>query len=270
MRHVVLSVPEADAELGADRLWIAGATAVEERSDGERTLLIAVLAQDEERSLERVGELPDGWELSFAEVGDERSDAWRNVAEPIRVNDELLVRPAWTEPIGHAGVTEISIEPGASFGLGDHPTTRLAAAATWRLAEVGHRVLDVGCGSGVLAVIAARRGAAEIEAIDIAEAAAEATLANAARNGVMDRIAASTRPLADVVGEFDLVLANILAPVLISLAADLRRVTKQDGHLVLAGVLADRWQHVVDALAPMELIETARIGEWDGLVLRAP
>lgn len=271
MRHIVLTVPIGEAELAADRLWCAGANAVEERAARAGSVeLRSVLAQEEERSIERLGTLPDGWSLTIEDVADVAGDAWRDFVEPIRVNDRLVIRPAWWTGATVPGVTEAVVEPGAAFGLGDHPTTRLAADAVWRLAQPGTTMIDVGCGSGVLGIIAALRGVATVEATDIAEAAHEATHDNARRNGVIDRMSISTTPLAEIDGAYDLVAANILAPVLVALADDLRRVTAPGGHLVLAGILVDRWDHVAEALAPMLVVETASLGEWVGVVLRHP
>lgn len=270
MRHVELRVPAADAELAADRLWTAGARAVEERAGGDLATIRSVLAQDDAVSLARLGELPAHWSVSFVEAEPPPAETWRDHVVPIEVNAELVVRPAWLPPLERDGVTEIAVEPGASFGLGDHPTTRLAADAAWRLTSPGASVLDVGCGSGVLGIVAAVRGASSVIAIDTAQAAVEATRENAGRNGCAERIDARATPLGAVEGSFDLVLANILAPVLVALADDLRRLTAPGGRLVLAGVLVGRWDHVVAALAPMVVHQATELGEWAGVVLGHP
>ena len=138
-----------------------------------------------------------------------------------------------------------AIEPASSFGLGDHPTTALtlgllaAHVRSARAASTIDSVLDVGCGSGVLGIVAAQLGVATIRAIDISAAAIEATNANAARNGVVDHITADTAPLSAVTGSYDLVVANILAPVLVSMADDLRRVLAPGGVLMISGILQD-------------------------------
>jgi len=270
MRILTLSVPEADAEVAADRLWIAGARAVEERTQPRTVVLRTVLADADDISLERLGRLPDGWTADFEDVDDVPAETWREFAKPIVINDALVIRPAWLPPLRAAGVHEIEIEPGGSFGLGDHPTTRLSAEATWRLSRDRRRVLDVGCGSGVLSIIAAHRSAGEIIAIDIAEAAREATDDNARRNGVADRIAACTTPLAEIEGPFDLVVANVLAPELVAMADDLRRLTGPDGRLVVSGVLAGRHDHVVEALEPMRVVETWELEGWAAIELCHP
>ena len=268
MRVFVLRVPLADAELASDRLWLAGAAAIEERDvAGGDIELRTILADSDHTSLARVGPLPAGWNASFDMVDDRPAQTWRQFSEPIVVNDGLVIRPAWRPVEAAEGVLQIEIEPGGSFGLGDHPTTRLSADATWRLAQRGDRVLDVGCGSGVLSIIAAHRGVAGVTAVDIAEAAREATVDNAQRNAVADRVQASTTPVGQIDGPFDLVLANILAPVLVSMAADLKRLTGSQGRLVLSGVLAGRHDHVLEALSPMRAVSTTELEGWAAVEL---
>jgi ribosomal protein L11 methyltransferase len=270
MRILTLSVPAADAELAADRLWVAGARAVEEQTQARTVVLRTILADTDDVSLERLGRLPAGWAANFEDVDDVPAETWREFSKPIVINDSLVIRPAWLPPLRVEGLHEIEIEPGGSFGLGDHPTTRMSADATWRLSRDKHRVLDVGCGSGVLSIIAAHRSAAEIVAIDIAEAAREATDDNARRNGVADRIEASTTPLAEIEGSFDLVVANVLAPALVAMAEDLRRLTGPGGRLVVSGVLAGRHDHVVRALEPMQVVETCELEGWAATELCHP
>ncbi len=131
-------------------------------------------------------------------------------------------------------------------------------------------MLDVGCGTGVLAIIGALAGASRVIAIDIADAAVEATIDNAKRNGVVDLIDVSVTPVEQVVGEFDLVVANILAPVLVSMADSLRQLTASTGRLVIAGILLDRHDHVLAALSPMVTVSTHHLDGWAVVELRHP
>jgi ribosomal protein L11 methyltransferase len=122
----------------------------------------------------------------------------------------------------------------------------------------------------VIAVVAAVTGGVPVRAVDVASAAVEATRDNAERNGVADLVEADTTPLGDLDGCFDLVVANILAPTLIALAADLRRLTAAGGRLVVSGILADRHDHVLAALAPMLVERTDTLDGWAAVTLRHP
>ena len=269
MRAISLVVPAADAELAADRLWAAGARAVEEldAADG-RLELRTTLGSDDDLSLERLGPIPAIWMVSFADLADEPAATWREFASPVHVSDRLVIHPAWQPVDVVADVLSITIEPADSFGLGDHPTTRLSAASVDDLIRPGDRVLDVGCGSGVLSILAARRGAAAVTAIDVSEAAREATIANASANEVADLVAASTTPVHEIAGTFDLVVANILAPALVAMAGELCRLVAPGGALVISGVLTGSYDHVVGALAPLIVVRERHADGWSALELR--
>src|SRR4051794_21853244 len=130
----VVTVPLADAELGADRLVQAGAFAVEERAPQQGSVeLRAVLADSGAAAAIRLGELLPHWSVRTEMIDATPSDTWREHAAPVRIAVDLVLRPAWLAPLDESGVTEVAIEPGATFGLGDHPTTRLCAAALWRM-----------------------------------------------------------------------------------------------------------------------------------------
>lgn len=268
MQAFVLVVPAADAELASDRLFGLGVAAVEERSsdlDGHVELWTGVgdSAVAIDAAVAAVGELGQ-WRTT--ELDESVADSWRRYAAPITVADDVVIVPAWLADTADTGdAAPILIDPGAAFGMGDHPTTQLTLRALLRelaARETTASVLDVGCGSGVLAIAAAQRGANPVVAIDISVAAVEATDANAWANGVADIVEASTTPLAQVVRGFDIVLANVLAPALIDMATDLRRVVAPGGVLVVSGILADRHDHVLEALAPLAPVATAADNGW--------
>jgi ribosomal protein L11 methyltransferase len=270
MELAELRVPVADSELAADRLWAAGAPGIEELAlAGDAVAIRGVLGDARADAVARLGELPAGWELHWVDVDDAPSEAWRDHVVPIEIDgpDGLVVRPAWLPPIVD-GRTEIAIEPGASFGLGDHPTTQLCLSAVRTLTRPGIRVLDVGCGSGVLGIAALRCGAHHVTAIDVSAAAVEASWSNAVLNGVADRFEASLTPVADVEGTFDLVVANVLAPVIVEMAPDLVRLVGDDGVLVVSGILAAAHDHVVEALAPLHVSRRSQLAAWCAVELR--
>ncbi len=276
MHAFVVVVSEQDVEGASDVLWQLGVRAIEERRvaspDGVE-LWTAV--GDEPEALERaVTALGDRWPHRVVEVMDVAVDTWRDFAAPMRVSDDLVIVPAW---LAHsdddvddaANSTVVRIEPGGAFGLGDHPTTLLSLRALQRLIVGDTDVLDVGCGTGVIAVTAALLQERPVRAIDIASAAVEATIDNARRNGVAGRVVVDIADLAQIDDTYDLVVANILAPVLVALADDLQRATRPGGRLVISGILADAHQHVLDALAPLEVVRTDELDGWACVELRS-
>lgn len=260
VRAVVVTVPPADTELASDVLWSLGVVAIEERVVDDMVELWTSLG-DSGFELEPL--MSTGWTHRVEVVDDAVVDTWRAFAGPVHVAPGLVVRPAWQPDVAETG-TVISIDPGSTFGMGDHPTTRLALRALLGMVRSGDRVLDVGCGSGVLAIAALRLGAASATAIDIAPAAVPVTRENAARNGVT--VDVSNRTLAAIEGPFDVVVANILAPVLIELADDLRRVTGRV--LIISGVLDGAFDHVLAALEPMVPVDVETLDGWAAVSLR--
>lgn len=181
------------------------------------------------------------------------ADNWKAFHKRIEVSPRLRVAPPWEALPG-----DLIIPPGNAFGTGGHPTTLACLGAIDRLADSCRTVLDVGCGSGVLALAAAQRGLTAT-GIDIDADAATASRSNAQLNGLSAEF--STLPLQQVQGTYDLVVANVFAEVLTMLAPDLLRVTGR--HLVLAGILAERAGPVLDALSPpLAVRDEIREGDW--------
>ncbi|MET0146988.1 MAG: 50S ribosomal protein L11 methyltransferase [Ilumatobacteraceae bacterium] len=276
MLALVVTVPANEAELASDVLWGLGVVAVEERvaPDGESGAedhfveLWTALGSNIDAIASSADAFPNRWRWRTVELDPAIAESWRAHATPSWVDRTMVIVPAWQDGPSAPGVLRVDIDPGASFGLGDHPTTILTLRLLRRTWWPGATVLDVGCGSGVLAVVAARLGAPYVEALDISPDAIEATLANAARNGVSAQVTASTRPLSDVDEGFDVVLANLLAPVIVSLADDLKRVVSPSGALVVSGVLDGGHDHVREALAPMEVVDVVTREGWAALLLR--
>ena len=272
MLALVVTVPAGEAELASDALWALGVVAIEERpgvpTEDHFVELWTSIGDDAETVTRAAEAFPQRWRWRTVELDASVVDTWRAHALPSWVDRDLVIVPAWQDVDVGPDVLRLDIDPGAAFGLGDHPTTVLSLRLLRDVLWPGASVLDVGCGSGVLGIAAARWGAPYVEAIDISPAAVEATIANADRNGVAGVVAASTTPLAAVADPHDVVVANLLAPILVEHAAQLRRVTAPGGALVISGVLTDGHDHVVAALAPMRVIETASRDGWSALTLR--
>lgn len=184
--------------------------------------------------------------------------------EPVAITDTFWVVPTWHEPPPQAKQV-IRLDPGMAFGTGTHPTTRMClrwiATRSAALQQGWSRVLDYGCGSGILAIGAGLCGARQIDAVDIDPAAVQATKANAVANGIQLNAA-----LPDAAqGEYPLVVANILATPLKLLAPLLCGHVQAGGHLVLAGILARQADELKAAYAPWLRLEVS--DEEDGWIL---
>tara|TARA_B100001750_G_scaffold139377_1_gene111023 strand:- start:129 stop:968 length:840 start_codon:yes stop_codon:yes gene_type:complete len=269
---VHLEVATDDVELATDRFWELGAAGVEERDESTmngssgpgRTLLVASFA-DEESAQSVAAEV--GGEVQVI-VGDAWRDAWKEHFQITPIGDRLLLRPSWREVPADAGERIVlTIDPGGAFGSGLHESTRLVLRVIEETVKGGEAILDVGCGSGILAVAALLLGAERAYGVDVEDNAVPTTLENAENNGVADRIGASTDDVRTVDGAWDLVLANIQAPILIDLAEPIMARVAPQGTLVLSGILAGQEDEVAAAFQPMTSVVTAD-GEWRAITLR--
>jgi ribosomal protein L11 methyltransferase len=264
---VELPVDAAGAELAAAELWASGATAVHHRESVTpgRDLLVASFPS--EAACRQVAGALGGTVVRVpAHVW---RDAWRAHAVAVDAGP-ILVVPAWRAVPLAPGRVVLEIDPGACFGSGSHPSTRLILETLARDPPVGLEVLDVGTGSGILAVAAARLGAHHVRALDLDPEAVTATVLNAERNRVADRIEASTTPIGQVGARFDLVLVNVTAAVQVDLAADVVRAARPGGRLVLAGLLPGQWPHVQQAYPGCQVVRELSLDGWVGALLETP
>lgn len=177
--------------------------------------------------------------------------------DPIRVSERLWIVPSWHESPDPAAINLI-LDPGMAFGTGSHPTTRLCLEWLERNVSAGDTVLDYGCGSGILAIAAARLGAAHVAGVDIDPQAVEAAKANAERNGVTALFADSAAPVA---GEYDVVVANILSNPLRVLAPAICAHVRAGGRLALSGILREQADEIVAIYAPWIPLQVADLRE---------
>ena len=275
---VELTVSSSDAELAAADLYDLDTIGVEEVFDDGTTVgLRAGFASDEsaaeaERSL---WVHHGGWKPRFEViVGDDWLDAWREHFTEVRVGG-LTIIPDWvgsasTESVDASPTTPILLDPKRAWGTGAHQSTSLVLNAMQSPAVACEqaRVLDVGCGSGILGIAALMLGASSSHGIDVDRSAITVTMENARRNGVDGRCTASWVPIADVSESYDVVFANILAPILVTLAQDVQRVTRPDGTIVLAGLIDEQVERVLRAYDSCSVIDTFHDGVWRALVLR--
>ena len=238
----------------------------------------ALLTAIHQRMLELAPSFP-GWEPqlpTFTVVRNEDwAEGWKQHFPATRISPRLVVRPSWEEFAPQPGDVVIEIDPGMAFGTGTHGTTRLcleAVAAAFEGAAPPRRVLDVGTGSGILAIAAAAYGAEQVLACDIDPEACAIAFENAALNHLDEKIAFSIAPLEELEGEFDLVLANILAEENIRLADTLVMHLAPGGCLVLSGILIEKEEMVTNAFNAFGMgdPEIRHNEDWSCLIYRRP
>ena len=258
-----VSVEDADAQTDAE-VALFGEPGMPAPKDGwQRSRITALFADkalaEEASALLQAQDFFDGCEvLGLSELQDQD---WVRLTQsqfaPVEITPEFWIVPTWHEPPAQARQI-IRLDPGLAFGTGTHPTTRMCLR--WIAAHPGFaRVLDYGCGSGILAIGAAKFGAVTVDAVDIDSAAVESTELNAHANGVQLQV--GLPELAS--GTYSLVLANILAIPLKVLAPLLRAYVADHGHLVLAGILERQADDLKEAYAPYcQLQVTDREDGW--------
>ena len=265
-----VSVEDADAGSDAEQALFGEPDMPAPRPGWQRSTLHALFADEAAASHAAALLLAQDWAegLALQSLQPLPDQDWVRLTqaqfEPVSISDDFWVVPSWHEvPAGARHV--IRLDPGLAFGTGTHPTTRMClrwlAAQAAVLAAPGQRVLDYGCGSGILAIGAALHGADDIDAVDIDPAAVQATVDNAAANGVRLRAGLPET----IAGHYDVVLANILATPLKLLAPLLCDRLQPQGHLVLAGILERQADELKAAYAPWLALQVS--DTQDGWIL---
>jgi ribosomal protein L11 methyltransferase len=297
---VAIDVPASLAEVASEQLFELGAEGVEQR---DRT----TLAREEELG-SHVG-VPTGEETRVEEdemvtlvaafptheaaqeaidafdaelnprleevVGDAWRDAWKEHFAPFRLSPRIVIKPPWRDvdpELLEGSPHVLELEPGRAFGTGLHATTSLVSRVLdARSAEyAGKELLDVGCGSGILALVALILGASRARAIDVDADAIHVAIENAERASLRDRIEADATPVEQITARYPLVLANIQAEVLVPLASAIMARVAPGGLLILSGILVPQKDRVLAAYPGVSLLEAPIEGDWIALVLRAP
>jgi ribosomal protein L11 methyltransferase len=261
-----VSVEDADAQTDAEQALFGEPGLPPPKAGWQRSRVLALFptrdaADDAARLLQPQDFFAGCTVLGIAPVAEQD---WVRLTQsqftPVSITDDFWIVPSWHEPPAQARQV-IRLDPGLAFGTGTHPTTRMCLRWIATHSIAGQRVLDYGCGSGILAIAAARYGAAAVDAVDIDTAAVTAAQANAAANGV--RIAVGLPDLA--AGRYGTVLANILATPLKMLAPLLCAHVAPQGSLVLAGILERQAAELTEAYAAYTALEVA--DREDGWVL---
>ena len=277
-RHpfVTVRVKPEQVELAELALWELGASGIEERDHttivrepmaGE---VVVIASFPDEASADRaLSALREDYTAELSHVEHQNwSTEWRRGFGAQRIGERILLHPSWEPVEASPGEIVITIDPENAFGSGDHETTRLVLRLLDEHVQGGERVLDVGCGSGILSIAAIRLGASSTNAVDNEEDAIEVTRRNAAINGVGESIDASTTPLDAIDGAYELVVANIETRVLVNMPDSLRARMTPRGKLFLSGILRNERDALLAAYDAMELEELLEEGEWCACLLR--
>jgi ribosomal protein L11 methyltransferase len=198
-----------------------------------------------------------------SEVPDDWAERWKRFHTPVLVGGRLWVRPPWEEEAVRPGVLEVVVDPGRAFGTGSHPTTRLSLELLLEL-EPARSLADLGCGSGVLSIAAAKLGFDPVTAVDSDQGAIEATLANARDNGVVLERVERMNLREEPPPHADAIAANLMRPLLLRVA---ELMDRRPGALIVSGLLEDEADEAAAAFAPLR--ERRRLADrgWVALLL---
>jgi len=281
-----LRSPAAIAEILVDFLVELTGRGVQQ--EGDWLLAYCAPGSSVEQYLEKIGSyykslrqyypnLPD-LVLCEEELAEERWDeTWKEFFTPFHVGKSLVIKPTWRSYSTHKGEVIVEIDPGQAFGTGRHPSTYLCLIMLELVYSGGREywcsspfsVLDVGCGSGILSIAAAKLGAKRVVGIDIDPRAVEVAKSNVELNKVKHLVEISSTSLADIRDNFDLVVANLTASVICDLAADMAARVQQGGLLLLSGILQGQEEKVEEIFARLAFQQVVRKAqqEWRAVLL---
>lgn len=209
-------------------------------------------------------------EINFFNVQEEDwANSWKAYYKPVKAGERVVIKPTWETYSPGSGDIIIELDPGMAFGTGTHPTTVMCIKALEKLIKGGETVFDIGTGSGILAIAAAKLGAGLVKAVDIDGVAVEAARVNTALNKVGSVVEVISGNLLDrVVGLADLVIANIVADVIKLVSPDVANALKPGGRFLASGIIFPKAEAVIEEVRKSGfMIESvAREGDWVSLV----
>ncbi|MHA6250931.1 50S ribosomal protein L11 methyltransferase [Oceanobacillus sp. CAU 1775] len=202
------------------------------------------------------------------------STAWKKYYKPVKVSENVTIKPIWEtyEPTSPDEII-IELDPGMAFGTGTHPTTMLSIQALEKYMSGNELILDVGCGSGILSIAAAKLGADTVYAYDLDEIAVKSSKANIAENDLSNKIIVQQNNLLnDIHKQADLIVANILAEIIVKFVDDAWENLKNNGIFITSGIIQDKKQLVLDELVKQgfEVIEIKELEDWVSIIARKP
>ncbi|CCQ94322.1 ribosomal protein L11 methyltransferase [[Clostridium] ultunense Esp] len=211
--------------------------------------------------------------VRLSEVHEEEwATAWKKYYKPMRISDRIVITPTWEEYVQESEhEVVIELDPGMAFGTGTHPTTVLCIQALEDYVKPGFSLFDVGCGTGVLGIAAAKLGAGKVLALDLDEMAVEIARINVKLNGVSEQVQVKRNNLLDgIVEKADLIVANILAEVILRFTAEAYDHLKKDGYFIASGIIQTKEPMVRQALqeAGFHVVEARKMEDWYAIIAR--
>ena len=280
--YVHVDVLADDVDLLSAELFELGASGIEERdastllkseaakTSGMPLVTLVVSFENDELASAAHTVLSERFSARIEHVeGDAWRDGWKAYFKPTRVGTRLVVKPSWEPYEPEPDDVVLTLDPAGAFGTGTHETTRLMLGLLEKLVTPGKPVLDIGTGSGILAIGCCLLGASHVRALDIDDESVNACLENAEANGVGARIEVDKAPVQTLTARYPLVLANIETRILVPLMASIVARVEPGGVLVLSGVLRTEIETICAAYASLSLLEQRELGEWAVLVLQS-
>ncbi|MDO4287710.1 MAG: 50S ribosomal protein L11 methyltransferase [Eubacterium sp.] len=217
---------------------------------------------------------PGSCELSITEVEeDDWANSWKKYYKPTKVGKRIVIKPTWEEYEAKEDEIIVNMDPGMAFGTGTHETTKLCVTRLEEYVKPGDLVLDIGCGTGILAMIAAELGCRKVIGVDLDPVAVKVARENIAMNGLDDKIEIREGNLVEVIAEdekAEIIVANILAEAIIELADMVIPFLKQGGTFITSGIINDRLEAVLEKLNAVgfEILNIEQMGEWNAVSAR--
>lgn len=197
------------------------------------------------------------------------ANAWKAYYKPTKVGQRVVVKPTWEDYDMQEGDLIIELDPGMAFGTGTHETTSMCIRELEKYVNKDSKVFDIGCGSGILAIAAAKLGAKEVVAVDLDEVAVKVAKENVIENKVEENVSVMHGNLTDVIKDkADVIVANIIADIIKILAKDVQNFMKEDAIFISSGIILDKVEGVKESLVEngFEIVEVQKLGEWSAIV----
>ncbi|MDY5435262.1 50S ribosomal protein L11 methyltransferase [Peptostreptococcus porci] len=198
---------------------------------------------------------------------------WKKYYKPTKIGDRIVIKPEWEEYCPSEGDLVIHMDPGMAFGTGNHETTSMCIENLEKYVSEKSTVFDIGCGSGILGIVASKLGAKKVVGIDIDEMAVKVANENIQKNNVQDIMTAIAGNMTDKIEEgakADIVVANIIADIIMKMSGDVRKLLKDDGIFISSGIILAKVDEVLENLKDngFEVVDVIKKGEWSCVIAK--